>query len=308
MANLKISAMALGGTILPTDEIPVVRLGDNYRVTGFDTMALQPSTGVTITGGSITGITDLAVADGGTGASSASAARTNLGLAIGTNVMAYSVELTGYANNTTSGLITRTGSGAVTGRTITAGSGIGVTNGDGTAGNPTIAVNIVGATTEAVVDTAADFALIYDASALANRKVLLSNLGASGLPAASQAQMEAGSSSSVATTPLVHQHHPSSSKAWCRFSYSAGTPTIGASYNVTSLTDTGVGVVRFNFTTAFSSANYAWTAASGSSVVSFTNSNTAPTASILEITYVQYSNGNALDVTILGTMMALGDQ
>jgi hypothetical protein len=58
-------------------------------------MAAQSPANVAITGGSITGITDLAIADGGTAASTASGARTNLGLGDVAVQSAAAVNLTG---------------------------------------------------------------------------------------------------------------------------------------------------------------------------------------------------------------------
>lgn len=88
-------------------------------VGGLGTIATQAANNVSITGGSITGITDLAVADGGTGASNVSDARTNLGLVIGTDVLSptgSAASLTSFPTfnqNTTGSAATLT-----TGRTI----------------------------------------------------------------------------------------------------------------------------------------------------------------------------------------------
>jgi hypothetical protein len=69
----------LGGTTTGKSIFQAADAAAVRTAAGLGSMALQNSSLVGITGGTIAGITDLAVADGGTGASTAATARTNLG-------------------------------------------------------------------------------------------------------------------------------------------------------------------------------------------------------------------------------------
>ena len=73
----------------------------SYTLTSqLGSMVFQDTNNVNISGGSITGISDISIADGGTGASDISTARENLGLEIGTDIQGYDADLADLADGT----------------------------------------------------------------------------------------------------------------------------------------------------------------------------------------------------------------
>lgn len=71
-----------------------------------------------------------------------------------------------------------------------------------------------------------------------------------------QALMETGTATDTAVL-IAHQHfHQSAVKAWGYVTVSGGTPTLVTSYNVSGITDTGVGRLTVSIDNDLSSANY----------------------------------------------------
>ena len=73
--------------------------------------------------------------------------------------------------------------------------------------------------------------------------------------AASIADQQAASSITVFTSPGTQGRHPTASKAWVNFN-GTGVVAIRDSFNVSSITDNGVGNYTVNFTNAMANANY----------------------------------------------------
>jgi hypothetical protein len=78
-----------------------------------------------------------------------------------------------------------------------------------------------------------------------------------GSSVAAQSDMETATDTTKIVTPGRAQYHPGVAKAWAAVAMSGGTPSLAASYNVSSVTDNATGTTTINFATAFSAATYA---------------------------------------------------
>lgn len=126
---------------------------------------------------------------------------------------------------------------------------------------------------------------------------------------AAKSDQVAASSLTLPVNPGVQQYHPSAAKAWV---VTDTTGAIRASYNVTSVTNTGTGRKTVNYTTAFSSASaYAalvssWTNTGGNGIIATVRSDVSQAAGTTEI----FTLGTSTAATdpIYSALVAFGTQ
>jgi hypothetical protein len=220
---------------------------------------------------------------------------------------------TGSAGNfTVNGTLTATGitdTGAlsattISGTTLTAstqfsGPGTGLT---GTASALNIGGNAATATTATTATTAGNVSGIVavanggtGAATLTANNVLLGN-GTSTpqavAPSTSGNVLTSNGTTWVSSTPAT-TNASQLAKAWVNFN-GTGTIAIRSSYNVSSITDLGVGEYQVNFTTAMADANYSMLATQGgqetSVPIEMPRRSTTPTTTAVRIIY---NNGNS---------------
>jgi hypothetical protein len=115
--------------------------------------------------------------------------------------------------------------------------------------------------------------------------------GGGGGTAASQSDMESASSTSVYVSPGRQQNHPSHPKWWLLSRVTSGSPANTASYNVSSLTDSGTGDLTINFSTAFSSSNWA----------SVSTPDVAPAVGTLLVFHGTINSGSSFEIKAAAT-------
>lgn len=119
--------------------------------------------------------------------------------------------------------------------------------------------------------------------------------------AATQAEQETATSTTIAVTPGRQKYHPSAAKAWARADFAGNAY---GSYGISSITDGGTGNVQFNYTTAFSSTSFTTVG------ILETNTNYFGTIRSVTTTYTQFYSWSSAPALADGDyvhMAAFGD-
>lgn len=178
-----------GGSGLASSVISVAGSGNFLTTNSTQTVSgAKTFSNITISGGSISGITDLAVADGGTGASTASGARANLSAA----VLGANSDITSLSGLTTALSVSQGGTGSTTASAaLTALGAYPATNPDGYTtntgtvtsvqinGDPTI-FNFTTAGSQTEITTAGKLSVNF--ASQAKNKVLISGVSSNTIP------------------------------------------------------------------------------------------------------------------------------
>lgn len=262
--SLTAGGRALGGVTGATDTLPY-----------FDGASTATTTAITAFGRTL--IDDAA----------ASNARTTLGLVIGTDVQAYDATLLSIAALGTAAdrIAYTTGIDTWAEATVTSYGRSLIDDADAGTAQTTLGISTFVKTILDDADAAAVRATIgvglgtgdlvaannlsdvaSAATSFTNLKQAASDTDTGVIEIAIQSEMETGTDTGRAVVPGRQHYHPSAAKWWAVVTYSAGTPTLQTSFNVTSIADTAVGQCTVTIATDFSTAN--WAPWSSGSVVS----------------------------------------
>jgi hypothetical protein len=214
---------------------------------------------------------------------------------------------------TSSSTITATAAAIVAGTTVTAGTL--VLTGDGAVGAPAhsftsdtdcgayrIGANNIGyAVNGAKVLDIATTGLSVTGALSATTSITAATIA--GDVVATQANQETATSTTTVVSPGRQHFHPSAAKCWLKCDHAG---TVNASYNITSITDTGPGVVTVTIATDFSSADYAVVVTVGTAVAACAPSSSQAVGSFV-INAFNTGTGAAQDSILGYYAVAFGD-
>ena len=233
----------------------------------------------------------LAVTNGGTGATTASGARTNLGLVIGTDVLSPSGSAASLTSFPTLNQNTTGTAANVTGTVAVVNGGTGATTASGARTNLGLVIG-----TDVLAPNGS-------AASLTSFPTL--NQNTTGNAATATSATSATTATTATALSTASGSAPSySARAWVNFD-GTGTVSIRGSGNVSSITDSGTALYTVNFSTAMPDANYSIVGTVSTDTISICiacvdGTNTVMTTASVQIVVTQTTNGLGVDRSYVG--------